>query len=69
MSEQTTGRRAFEPLRAVRVLHDDGHWYRGAQFGWVRWPSGEWRAGITYSTAPGAKYVRSVSPDQLIAEV
>jgi hypothetical protein len=53
----------------VQVLHDDGCWYRGAQFEWVRWPTGQWRAGIRYTTSPGSTYLRSVPADQLTAEV
>jgi hypothetical protein len=67
--EQHPGRRTFEPPRLVQVLHDDGRWYRASQFEWVRWPTGEWRAGISYSTAPGARYIRTVPAERLIAEV
>jgi hypothetical protein len=64
------GRRTYDPPRLVRVLHQaDGRWYRGTQIEWVRWPTGEWRAGVTYSTGPGETYIRSVRADQLIAEV
>jgi hypothetical protein len=49
----------------VLVEHDDGRWYVGSQFEWVRWPSGEWRAGVTYSTEPGSKFVRSVAAERM----
>lgn len=45
-----------------------GKVYRGIQFEWVRWPTGEWRAGVRYTTAPGATYIRSVPADQIVAE-
>jgi hypothetical protein len=69
MTDPHPGWRTFDPPRPVRVLHDNGRWYRAAQFEWVRWPSGEWRAGVSYSTGPGEKYIRSVPADRLIAEV
>lgn len=67
--EQNPDRRTFDPPRPVRVLHDDGRWYRAAQFEWVRWPTGEWRAGLRYTTSPGATYIRSVPADHLLAAV
>jgi hypothetical protein len=70
MGEENPDRRPFDPPRSVKVLHDDGHWYRGMQFEWVRCPMTQaWRAGVTYSTAPGAQYVRSVPADRLIASL
>jgi hypothetical protein len=57
-------RRPFESPREVLVQHDDGRWYPGTQFEWVRWPAGGWRAGVTYSTEPGSKYIRSVRPER-----
>ena len=67
--EPHADRRTFDPPRTVQVLHDDGRWYRASQFEWVRWPTGEWRAGIRYTTAPGATYLRSVPAARLIAAV
>jgi hypothetical protein len=57
-------RRPFRPPRDVLVEHDDGRWYVGSQFEWVRWPTGEWRAGVTYTTEPGSKFVRSVPAER-----
>jgi hypothetical protein len=67
--EPHADRRTFDPPRTVQVLHDDGRWYRASQFEWVRWPTGEWRAGIRYTTAPGATYLRSVPAARLMAAV
>jgi hypothetical protein len=67
--EPNPDRRNYDPPRTVRVLHDDGCWYRGAQFEWVRWPTGQWRAGIRYTTSPGETYLRSVPAERLIAQV
>jgi hypothetical protein len=58
--------RRLDPPRAVLVLHNDGVWYPGLQDAWSRWPdTSEWRASVSYSVAPGMKYVRSVPADQL----
>jgi hypothetical protein len=68
VADQNPDRRTYDPPRLVHVLHEaDGRWYRAAQFEWVRWPTGEWRAGVRYTTGPRAQYIRSVSADQLIA--
>jgi hypothetical protein len=67
--QPSADRRAFDPPRMVQVLHDDGRWYRASQFEWVRWPTGEWRAGIRYTTAPGSTYLRSVPAARLIAAI
>lgn len=56
-------RRFDEPI-PVEVLHDDGRWYRGEQEGWVRSDDG-WRGSVTYSVAPGMKYVRVVAADRV----
>jgi hypothetical protein len=64
LEPQLALRRAFDPPRDVLVEHDDGNWYPGSQFEWVRWPTGEWRAGVRYTTEPGSNYVRSVSPER-----
>ena len=60
----TDHRRPLRPPRDVLVEHDDGRWHVGSQFEWVRWPTGEWRAGVTYSTEPGSKFVRSVPAER-----
>lgn len=53
------------PPRLVLVQHDDGGWYPGVQDAWTRWPDGGWRASVTYSVAPGMRYLRSVPPERL----
>lgn len=68
MTEPSPHRRTFDPPRPVRVRLPSGKVYRGIQFEWVRWPTGEWRAGVRYTTAPGATYIRSVPADQIVAE-
>jgi hypothetical protein len=67
--EPNLDRRTYDPPRTVRVLHDDGCFYRGAQFEWVRWPTGQWRAGVRYTTSPGSTYIRSMPANRLIAPV
>jgi hypothetical protein len=67
--DPSPGRRTFDPPRTVQVLHDNGRWYRGTQFEWVRRPTGEWRAGISHTTGPGQTYIRSVPADRLVAGV
>ena len=69
MLESNPDRRTYDPPRTVQVLHDDGRWYRAAQFEWVRWPTGEWRAGLRYTTGPGATFIRSMPAERLIAPV
>lgn len=61
----TSTSRRFDPPRAVLVRHEDGRWYPGLQDGWVRWPDDTWRASVTYTVAPGEKYVRSVDADRV----
>jgi hypothetical protein len=58
-------RRPYTPPRAVDVEHDDGTWYPGWQDAWVRWPDGSWRASVSYTIAPGTKYLRSVPAEKV----
>ena len=58
--------RRLDPPRTVEVLHEDGTWYLGLQDAWSRWPTtGEWRASVSYSIAPGVKYLRSVPAEHV----
>lgn len=60
--------RWYDEPRPVLVEHE-GRWYRGFCEGWARWPNGVWMASVTYSVAPGEKYVRSVPPERVRPDV
>ena len=63
--EQVTSwwRRYPEPL-PVQVLHDDGRWYRGLAAEWTK-ADGGWRCHVTYTVAPGCRFLRAVNPDRV----
>lgn len=57
--------RRLDPPRPVLVRHDDGRWYTGRCDGWIRQDDGTWKASVTYTVTPGAKYLRSLAADRV----
>jgi hypothetical protein len=54
--------RRYEEPRAVLVLHDDGRWHDGLATDWT-FAGGGWRCHVTYTVAPGSRFLRAVDPD------
>ena len=53
------------PTKSVLALHDDGRWWPAEVLDQYRASAdGEWRVVVTYSTAPGMRYIRAEPADR-----
>jgi hypothetical protein len=52
------------PSKSVLALHDDGRWWPAEVLDQYRdRADGLWRVVVTYSTAPGMRYIRAMPAD------
>ena len=53
------------PTKSVLAPHDDGRWYAADLLDQYRARAGgEWRVVVTYSAAPGMRYIRAMPADE-----